>query len=99
MRDYSSCKHVETAVYSQALYKLVSNSYLVPATELSQQSPHDKLLQYETEEKAKIKNFPTAKELVHAKETAAARLKREYEEVMQTGIVVCFFASTVYVSI
>ena len=51
-------------------------------------SPRDKLLQYEKEEKDQIKNFPTAKMLMEAKERAAARLKREKEEDMKRGLTV-----------
>ena len=84
-------KIVDILVYTQALHKLVLNEYLVPSTVLSHHSPHDKLLQYEKEEKSKIKNFPTAKELLHAKESAEARLKRELEEAMKTGLTVCSY--------
>ncbi|KAF5372865.1 hypothetical protein D9758_001710 [Tetrapyrgos nigripes] len=46
----------------------------------------DKLIQYETEEKAKISGFPTARQLREAKETAWARLKREEEEAEKSGL-------------
>ncbi|KAA1474824.1 hypothetical protein DENSPDRAFT_852553 [Dentipellis sp. KUC8613] len=74
------------AVYSQALYKLVTEAYLKPSTVLSHISPRDKRIKYETEEKAKITGFPTAKELREAKETAEARLKREEEEAEKVGM-------------
>lgn len=75
------------AVYSQALHKLVSSSYLKPSTILSHVSPRDKRIRYENEEKAKIVGFPTAKELREAKEVAEARLKREEEEAEKVGLV------------
>jgi hypothetical protein len=74
-------------VYAQALHKLVSSSYLKPSTALSHISPRDKRISYETEEKAKITSFPTAKELRLAREVAAGRLKREEEEAEQVGTV------------
>lgn len=80
----------DSSLYSQALYKLVSSSYLSPSTVLFHISPRDKLLQYEIEEKKQIKNFPTAKELRQAKERAEARLNREQEEAMKVGLTVCF---------
>jgi DNA-directed RNA polymerase III subunit RPC3 len=49
-------------------------------------SPRDKFLQYEAEEKNKLKNFPTARELREAKERAAARLKREQDEAAKIGL-------------
>lgn len=75
------------ALYSQAFHKLVEASYLKPSTILSHQSPRDKRIQYETEEKAKISGFPTAKELRQAKEVADARLRREEEEAEKIGMV------------
>ncbi|OCH95603.1 hypothetical protein OBBRIDRAFT_883860 [Obba rivulosa] len=75
-----------SAIYSQALHKLVDAYYLKPSTVLSHQSPRDRLLRYETEEKKKISGFPTSKELREAKETAEARLKREEEEAEQIGM-------------
>ncbi|PCH38624.1 hypothetical protein WOLCODRAFT_130979 [Wolfiporia cocos MD-104 SS10] len=74
------------AVYAQALHKLVDGAYLRPSTVLSHQSPRDKWIRYEAEEKAKISGFPTAKELKQAKETADARLKREEEEAEEIGM-------------
>ncbi|KAI0057100.1 hypothetical protein BV25DRAFT_1457417 [Artomyces pyxidatus] len=74
------------ALYSQALYKLVTTSYLKPSTILAHVSPRDKRIRYESEEKAKISGFPTAKELREARETAAARLKREEEEAENVGL-------------
>ncbi|TFK42774.1 RNA polymerase III subunit RPC82-domain-containing protein [Crucibulum laeve] len=74
------------AVYSQAMHKLVSASYLKPSTILSHHSPRDKQIKYEAEEKAKISGFPTAKELREAKETASARLKREEEDAEKVGL-------------
>lgn len=71
----------------QALHKLVDASYLRPSTVLSHISPRDKRITYETEEKAKISGFPTAKELRQAKEMAEVRLKREEEEAEQIGMV------------
>lgn len=79
------------AVYSQVLHKLVESSYLKPATILSHQSPQDKRIKYETEEKAKISGFPTAKQIREAKEVAEARLRREEEEAEKIGMVrFCF---------
>ncbi|KAI0048205.1 hypothetical protein FA95DRAFT_1582316 [Auriscalpium vulgare] len=76
----------DTTVYAQVLYKLVSESYLKPSTILSHVSPRDKRIRYESEEKAKISGFPTAKELREARETAASRLKREEEEAERVGL-------------
>lgn len=72
--------------YKQALLKLVNSSYLIPCSVLFHISPRDKLLQFEAEEKSKLKNFPTAKELRQAKEVAEARLKREQEDALKTGL-------------
>ncbi|EJD05716.1 uncharacterized protein FOMMEDRAFT_103906 [Fomitiporia mediterranea MF3/22] len=79
-------KGKDASIYYQALYQLVSSSYLVPSTVLFHVSPRDKFLQYEKEEKNQIKSFPTAKELKEAKERAAARLKREQEDAMKIGL-------------
>lgn len=76
-----------TAVYTQALHKLVEGSYLKPSTVLSHNSPRDKRIKYEAEEKLKIAGFPTAKQLREAKEIVDARLKREEEEAEKTGMV------------
>lgn len=62
-------------------------SYLKPSTILSHQSPRDKRIKYEAEEKAKISGFPTAKELRQVKEIAEARLRREEEEAEKIGMV------------
>lgn len=78
---------IASKIYSQALYKLVTESYLKPSTILSHISPRDKRIQYEGEEKAKISGFPTAKQLREAKEVATARLKREEEEAEKVGMV------------
>ncbi|KAJ8589730.1 hypothetical protein M405DRAFT_873883 [Rhizopogon salebrosus TDB-379] len=75
-----------SSLYSQTLYKLISGAYLKPSTLLSHNSPRDKRIKYEAEEKAKIAGFPTAKELREAKETAEARLKREEEEAESVGL-------------
>jgi hypothetical protein len=85
-------RNLASAVYTQALYKLVAEHYLKPSTILSHISPRDKRIQYEKEEKAKISGFPTAKELRQTKEAADARLKREEEEAEKVGLVssVCF---------
>jgi hypothetical protein len=77
----------DSTVYAQALHKLVTSFYLKPSTALSHISPRDKRISYETEEKAKITGFPTAKELRLAREVAAGRLKREEEEAEKVGIV------------
>jgi DNA-directed RNA polymerase III subunit RPC3 len=74
-------------VYLQALHKLVTSTYLKPSTVLSHVSPRDNRIKYESEERAKISGFPTAKELRHAKEMAQARLKREEEEAEKIGLV------------
>ena len=79
-------------MYSQSLYKLVSESYLKPSTVLSHISPRDKRIKYEAEEKAKISGFPTTKELREAKTTAEARLRREEEEGEKVGLVCTLLA-------
>lgn len=76
-----------SAEYAQAIHKLVSAFYLKPSTILSHVSPRDKRIKYETEEKAKISGFPTAKELREAKEVAEARLRREEEQAERVGLV------------
>lgn len=86
-RDIHSMPYVGSVVYSQALHKLVTSTYLKPSTVLSHVSPRDKRIKYEAEEKAKISGFPTAKEQREAKETAQARLKREEEEAEKVGLV------------
>lgn len=80
----------DSSMYSQSLYKLVSESYLKPSTVLSHNSPRDKRIKYEGEEKAKITGFPTAKELREVKVTAQVRLKREEEEAEKVGLVCSF---------
>ncbi|OAX40521.1 hypothetical protein K503DRAFT_781359 [Rhizopogon vinicolor AM-OR11-026] len=75
-----------SSLYSQTLYKLVSGAYLKPSTLLSHNSPRDKRIKYEAEEKAKLTGFPTAKELREAMETAEARLKREEQEAESVGL-------------
>lgn len=82
-----SSSPTESAVYSQALYKLVTSAYLKPSTVLSHVSPRDNRMKYEAEERAKISGFPTAKELRHAKEVAEARLKQEESEAEKVGLV------------
>lgn len=82
-------------MYSQSLYKLVSESYLKPSTILSHNSPRDKRIKYESEEKAKISGFPTAKELREAKVTAQARLRREEGEAEKVGLVCVFWDASV----
>ncbi|THV07850.1 hypothetical protein K435DRAFT_815128 [Dendrothele bispora CBS 962.96] len=72
--------------YTQALHQLVSSRYLKPSTVLSHISPKDKLIQYESEEKAKISGFPTARQLREAKETARGRLKQEEKEAEKIGL-------------
>ncbi|KAG6812756.1 hypothetical protein H0H92_000671 [Tricholoma furcatifolium] len=74
------------ALYTQTIFKLVTKSYLKPATVLSHVSPRDKRIQYEAEERAKIVGFPTAKEMREAKEVAEARLRREEGEAEQVGL-------------
>ncbi|KAF8431810.1 hypothetical protein L210DRAFT_867070 [Boletus edulis BED1] len=74
------------SMYVQSLYKLVSESYLKPSTLLSHNSPRDKRIKYEGEEKAKMTGFPTAKELREAKVTAEARLRREEKEAEKVGL-------------
>ncbi|KAI0310173.1 RNA polymerase III subunit RPC82-domain-containing protein [Amylostereum chailletii] len=76
----------EATVYTQTIFKLVSASYLKPSTVLSHKSPRDRRIKYETEEKAKISGFPTAKELREAREVAEARLRREEEEAEKVGM-------------
>ncbi|KAF7311638.1 RNA polymerase III subunit C3 [Mycena kentingensis (nom. inval.)] len=78
--------HKAEMAYSQALHELVAATYLKPATVLSHFSPRDKQIEYEAEERNKLKGFPTAKELKEAKETAEARLKREQEEGEKVGL-------------
>ena len=82
--------YIGSSMYSQSLYKLVSESYLKPSTILSHNSPRDKRIKYEAEEKIKISGLPTSKELREAKVTAEARLRREEEEAEKVGLV-CFF--------
>jgi len=77
----------ESTEYAQTIHKLVSAAYLKPSTTLSHVSPRDKRIKYEAEEKAKIAGFPTAKELLEAKEIAEARLRREEEEAEAVGLV------------
>ncbi|EPQ58252.1 hypothetical protein GLOTRDRAFT_36462 [Gloeophyllum trabeum ATCC 11539] len=72
--------------YSQALHKLLSGSYIKPSTLLSHQSPRDKRIKYEAEERGKLVGLPTAKQLREAKEAATARLKREEEEAERVGL-------------
>ncbi|KAH9048495.1 hypothetical protein EDB84DRAFT_1456318 [Lactarius hengduanensis] len=76
----------ESTACAQALHGLVTSSYLKPSTILSHISPQDKRILYETEEKAKIAGFPTAKELRQAREVAIDRLKREEEEAEKVGL-------------
>ncbi|KAH9180362.1 hypothetical protein EDB89DRAFT_1918813 [Lactarius sanguifluus] len=76
----------ESTACAQALHGLVTSSYLKPSTILSHISPQDKQILYETEEKAKIAGFPTAKELRQAREVAIDRLKREEEEAEKVGL-------------
>ncbi|KAG6909829.1 hypothetical protein DXG01_015102 [Tephrocybe rancida] len=73
-------------LYSQTIHKLVAMSYLKPATILSHVSPRDKRIRYETEEKAKIIGFPTAREIREAREVAEARLRREEEDAEMVGL-------------
>lgn len=87
--SYAHLDELGPALYTQTLYKLVTEGYLKPATILSHQSPREKQIRYETEEKDKIPGFPTAKELRQAKEIAYARLKREEEEAEKVGLVSC----------
>lgn len=82
---------LEYAKYTQALYTLVSSSYLKPSTVLSHQSASDKRIKYYSEEKAKVVGYPTTKQLREAKEVAEARLKREVEEVENIGLVSSFY--------
>lgn len=79
---------VDASLYKQTLHKLVTGSYLIASTILSHVSPRDKFLQYEADEKRKLKNFPTARELREAKERAASRLKREQDEAAKVGLIV-----------
>ena len=87
MFDAHRLSSTESAVYSQALHKLVMSAYLKPSTVLSHVSPRDNRMKYEAEERAKIPGFPTAKELRHAKEAAEARLKQEEVEAEKVGLV------------
>lgn len=73
--------------YSKALLSLVSKRYLKASVILAHQSPRDKLIKYEAEEKAKISGFPTSKELREAREVAEARLRREEDEAEKVGLV------------
>jgi DNA-directed RNA polymerase III subunit RPC3 len=86
-RPSDASYYLDSAVYVQALHKLVTSFYLKPSTALSHVSPRDKRITYEAEEKAKIPGFPTAKELRLAREVAAGRLKREEEEAEKVGLV------------
>lgn len=78
----------ERSTYNKTVQKLIAATYLVPSTVLSHASPHDKLMQYEAEEKRKVDNIPTAKDLREAKERAEARLKREQEAAMKVSVAV-----------
>jgi DNA-directed RNA polymerase III subunit RPC3 len=69
------------------LLKLVTGRYLKASILLSHQSPRDKLLKYDAEERKKISGFPTSRQLVEAKESAVARLRREEREAEKVGIV------------
>jgi len=75
------------AAYTQALHKLVTESYLKPATVIAHQSPRDMLFKYEDEERKKLSGIPSTKEVREAHETAMARLKRETEDAERVGMV------------
>lgn len=45
-------------------------------------------MQYEAEEKRKVDNIPTAKDLREARERAEARLKREQEAALKVDVAV-----------
>jgi len=76
----------ERSTYNKTIQKLIAATYLIPSTILSHASPHDKFMQYEAEEKKKLDNIPTAKDLREAKERAEARLKREQEAAMKVDV-------------
>ncbi|KZT26340.1 hypothetical protein NEOLEDRAFT_1155836 [Neolentinus lepideus HHB14362 ss-1] len=86
MSQLSVSDSKRSAAYSRALHKLVSGSYIKPSTLLSHQSPRDKRINYEAEERAKLAGLPTARQLREAKEAAGARLKREEEEAEKVGL-------------
>ncbi|KIY43706.1 hypothetical protein FISHEDRAFT_52951 [Fistulina hepatica ATCC 64428] len=75
-----------TMLYKQTIFKLVSSSYLKASTVLAHTSPQDKRIQYEEEEKSKLSNLPSSRELREAKEVAAARLRREQEDAEKIGL-------------
>ncbi|TFK25069.1 hypothetical protein FA15DRAFT_668942 [Coprinopsis marcescibilis] len=75
------------AQYKQALYKLVSGSYLKASTARSHVSPRDRQLQYEIEEIKKFNGHPTPKQIRELKEVAEARLKRELDESEKIGLI------------
>jgi DNA-directed RNA polymerase III subunit RPC3 len=65
----------------------VSQHYLKASVVLSHQSPRDKLIAYEAEEKAKIAGLATSKQLLEAKVLAEERLRREEREAEKVGLV------------
>ncbi|KAH9966472.1 hypothetical protein BC827DRAFT_1124567 [Russula dissimulans] len=69
----------DSALYAQTLHNLVTSSYVKPSTALSHISPRDERIAYESEERAKISEFPTAKELRQARDVAVSHLTREDE--------------------
>jgi DNA-directed RNA polymerase III subunit RPC3 len=57
------------------LSTLIKKSYIRVATLAGHQSPQDRLMSYEAEEKRNISGIPTSKQLKEAHEKAIARMK------------------------
>jgi len=70
---------------------LVTGSYLKPSTRLSHISKTDRLLRFEAGLRKEHKGIPTAKDIVHWKIEAEAKVKREDEEAEKIGMV-CYFS-------
>jgi DNA-directed RNA polymerase III subunit RPC3 len=89
----SGCLHIvilsltSPPAYEQALHKLVTAQYLKASTVLSHQSPRDKLIKYEAEERQKLAGLPTSRQLSECRDLAEARLRREEREAEKIGIV------------
>jgi hypothetical protein len=84
---YSLASLTAPPVYQQTLHKLVTGHYLKASVLLSHQSPRDKIIKYDEEERRKISGIPTGRQLMESKATADARLRREEREAEKIGIV------------
>jgi DNA-directed RNA polymerase III subunit RPC3 len=76
-----------TTLYTQTLHKLVAQHYLSAALPASHQSPRDKLLAYDAEERAKLAGLATAKQLAEARMSAEERLRRDDRAAEKVGLV------------